>query len=110
MLSEDRRQPPAYKTMDRGAFLQLQERGEPFALVDVRSPEEYASGHLPGAVSLPGARITQLAPRRFPQRDAVIVVYCDSGGRSRVAAQVLTAMGYRQVYDLGGAMGAAHRQ
>jgi rhodanese-related sulfurtransferase len=68
-------------------------------LVDVRTPQEFAAGHLPGAVNVPvdevGQRIGELAP---PGRE--LVVYCRSGGRSARAARTLEGAGY-SVYDLG---------
>lgn len=67
-------------------------------LLDVRTPREFAAGHLEGAVNIP---ITELADRRAEvPTDHDVVVYCQSGGRSAAAARDLTAHGY-EVYDLG---------
>ena len=75
-----------------------------FTLLDVRQPEEYESEHLPGAklISLP-----ELASR-MPELDAQkpTIVYCAIGGRSRVAAQVLAAKGFREVFNLTGGIKA----
>lgn len=69
-------------------------------LVDVRSPTEFAGGHLPGAVNVPvneiGGRIVELGPLDRP-----VVVYCRSGNRSARAAGVLTRGGRRAVHNLG---------
>jgi phage shock protein E len=70
-------------------------------LVDVRSPEEFAAGHLPGALNEP---VAQLADRlaQFPvQRDHDVVVYCRSGHRSAQAAAILKQAGFTKVHDLG---------
>jgi rhodanese-related sulfurtransferase len=68
-------------------------------LLDVRSPEEFASGHVEGAVLLP---VDELEGRLSEvSRTAPVVVYCRSGGRSARAAQILSAAGY-EVHDLGG--------
>ena len=69
-------------------------------LVDVRTPEEFASGHLPNAVNIP----LQDLPNRLGEIavDEPVVLYCRSGNRSGQAAQLLTAAGYTQVLDLGG--------
>jgi rhodanese-related sulfurtransferase len=69
-------------------------------LLDVREPEEYARGHLPGAVSLPQA---ELASRldELP-RDRPILVVCESGSRSRRSAQFLTQMGFARVANISG--------
>jgi len=72
-------------------------------LVDVRTPHEFASGHIPGAVNIPvqdlGRRMTELDGKERP-----IVLYCRSGARSSTAARMLESAGYAQVHDLG-AMG-----
>ncbi len=69
-------------------------------LIDVRTPEEFASGHIANAVNIP---VDQLASRlsEVPQ-DKAVVLYCRSGNRSNQAAQILDRAGYTQIYDLGG--------
>jgi phage shock protein E len=67
-------------------------------LIDVRTPEEYASGYIPQAVNLP---LDQLGTITYP-KDQVIIVYCRSGRRSQEAQRVLLEKGYETVYDLGG--------
>jgi rhodanese-related sulfurtransferase len=68
-------------------------------LLDVRTEAEWSAGHLPGAVLIPvgelGARIAEVP------RDRPVVVYCQSGGRSAQAAEMLASAGY-DVHDLGG--------
>lgn len=70
-------------------------------LLDVRTPGEFESGHIDGAVNLPiqqfGQRQAELAKLEQP-----IVVYCQSGGRSASALDALRDMGVKDVYDLGG--------
>ena len=70
-------------------------------LLDVRTQEEYDSGHIPGSVCLPSEEIGPEMPIAF-DRDAEILVYCRSGRRSAQAAETLTAMGYTNVADFGG--------
>jgi rhodanese-related sulfurtransferase len=69
-------------------------------LVDVRSPGEFSSGHLPGALNVPlqevGARADRIGPK-----DAPVVVYCASGTRSAMARSTLTRMGFKRVFNLG---------
>jgi rhodanese-related sulfurtransferase len=68
-------------------------------VIDVRSPEEFASGHVPGAVNIPyeviGRRLSEIGPTSTP-----VIVYCRSGRRSGIAADVLGGAGYKQVYDM----------
>jgi rhodanese-related sulfurtransferase len=75
-------------------------QGQVHALVDVRTPEEFDSGHIPGAVNI---SVESLATRldEVPE-DKPIVVYCRSGNRSATAADILVENGFQPVYDLGG--------
>jgi rhodanese-related sulfurtransferase len=69
-------------------------------LVDVRSPEEFAAGHIEGAVNIPvhelSGRMAELEPK-----DRAVVVYCASGARSARAASDLRAAGFASVHNLG---------
>lgn len=70
-------------------------------ILDVRTQEEYAAGHIPGAVCLPVDMIVEGMPFPFV-KDAEIMVYCHSGQRSAKAVQVLRTLGFSNVSDLGG--------
>ena len=78
--------------------------GDAFTLLDVRQPAEYEAEHLPGAKLLPlpdlGQRITEI------DADKPTIVYCAIGGRSRVAAQMLAAKGFKEVINLSGGIKA----
>lgn len=68
-------------------------------LVDVRTPEEFAGGHIEGALNIP---IDDLDARKGElKKDADIVVYCRSGGRSARGKALLAGAGYSKVHDLG---------
>ena len=54
------------------------DRGDDFVLVEALPPPHYREGHLPKAINLPSIQVTQLAPKRLPNRTAEIVVYCAS--------------------------------
>lgn len=72
-------------------------------VIDVRSVQEYRSGHLVGAQSIPVEDEELWLTRTEPlDRDRPTVVYCRSGRRSAIAAQQLVDMGFTKVYDLGG--------
>jgi len=73
-------------------------------ILDVRTQEEYDSGHIKDAILLPYDEISIKAESVIPDKNAVILVYCRSGGRSRVAANELIDIGYTEVYDFGGVM------
>lgn len=70
-------------------------------LLDVRNPDEYAAGHIPGSVNLPLPRIGE-AQERFPDKSAPLFVYCLSGGRSSSAVGALREMGYTNLTNIGG--------
>ena len=67
-------------------------------LLDVREAEEFASGHIPGAVNLPLSRISAVT---LP-KDTPLYIYCLRGTRSRRAASILKKMGYPQAQSIGG--------
>ena len=69
-------------------------------LIDVRTPTEFASGHIPGAINIP---VDQIASRlgEIPS-DMPVIVYCQSGTRSGRASGILSQNGYDTIYDLGG--------
>lgn len=87
---------------------QAKERlGQPgLVVLDVREPEEYQSGHIPGAVLFPLSTIREAsAAEHIPYKETPVLVYCRSGARSKRAAAMLSLLGYQQVADMGGLMG-----
>lgn len=82
------------------AHQRMQEGG--VTVVDVRQPDEYAAGHIPGAVLVVNEEIGDQAPENLPDKDAELLVYCRSGRRSKEAAQKLVDLGYTKVYEFGG--------
>ena len=77
-------------------------RSQPNAiLLDVRQPDEYRAGHIPGARSVPLQKLRDFS-LEITDRDTPLYIYCLSGGRSARAAKALMGVGYSQVYNLGG--------
>ena len=70
-------------------------------LLDVRTPEEYRSGHIPGSKNIPLQTIDRVASVA-ENKDTALYVYCQSGARSRQAAGMLKQMGYTNVNNIGG--------
>lgn len=70
-------------------------------LVDVREADEFASGHIPGAVNHPLSQIASIGDR-IPDRDRPVFVYCLSGGRSGKAAGRMQKQGFKNVKNIGG--------
>lgn len=73
-------------------------------VLDVRDSEEYAAGHIPGAVSCPLAQIRSGEVKLPPEKERLILVYCLTGRRSARACAVLAAGGYTRVKNMGGIM------
>jgi len=71
-------------------------------VVDVRELWEYNNAHIAGAINLPLGSIKDNAAEVLPDKDAVILVYCQSGRRSKSGAQALAGLGYTKVYEFGG--------
>ncbi|MBO2696884.1 rhodanese-like domain-containing protein [Shewanella algae] len=71
-------------------------------LVDVRTPEEYAEGHLPEAINIPFEQIVEVFAKQGIAKDTPVVVYCRSGRRSGIAKESLEKAGYQEVYNGGG--------
>ena len=90
-------------TADEAAQLMQEETG--FVLLDVRTQEEYASGHIPGAICIPNETIGSEEIPELPDKDQLILVYCRSGNRSKQASQKLAEQGYTNVVEFGGING-----
>ena len=71
------------------------------AVIDVRSPDEFADGAYPGAINIPVNSLPNRTAEVGP-KDKPVVVYCASGGRSAVAQQILKATGFTDVTNAGG--------
>lgn len=70
-------------------------------VIDVRSPEEFSSGHIANVVNIPLDELPNRVPKMAPDKQQVLLVHCLSGGRSAVAKQRLKRLGYSNVYNLG---------
>ncbi|WP_082020978.1 rhodanese-like domain-containing protein [Candidatus Soleaferrea massiliensis] len=82
----------AKKMMDEGGV----------TVVDVRTQQEYEERHIPNAVLVPNETISDTPPQQLQDKDAVLLVYCRTGVRSKQASEKLVSMGYTKVYDMGG--------
>ncbi len=80
----------------------LMESEKSYTILDVRTQSEYAQGHIPDAILIPHDIIEDKAEKLLPDKDAMILVYCRSGNRSKVAAEALAELGYRNVVEFGG--------
>ena len=73
-----------------------------YIIIDARTQEEYAQGHIPDAILIPEYEIADRAEKELPDKDQLILVYCRSGRRSKIAAEELVKLGYTNVKEFGG--------
>ena len=73
-----------------------------YVIIDARTQEEYDQGHILGAIMIPEYEIADRAEKELPDKDQLILVYCRSGRRSKIAAEELVKLGYTNVKEFGG--------
>ena len=73
-----------------------------YIIIDARTQEEYDQGHIPGAILIPEYEIADRAEKELPDKNQLILVYCRSGRRSKIAAEELVKLGYTNVKEFGG--------
>lgn len=73
-----------------------------YVIIDARTEAEFAEGHIEGAILIPEYEIEQKAEQEIPDKDTLILVYCRSGRRSKIAAEALINLGYTNVKEFGG--------
>ena len=73
-----------------------------YIIIDARTDEEFAEGHIKGAILIPEYEIADRAEKELKDKDALILVYCRSGRRSKIASEELVKLGYTNVKEFGG--------
>lgn len=73
-------------------------------LIDVRSNQEYEEGHLQGAINIPEFELANKVEKEIPKKNQLVVTYCQYGGRSRNAYNLMKNMGYTNIYNLYGGL------
>ena len=73
-----------------------------YIIIDARTQSEYDEGHIPGAILIPEYEIADRAEKELPDKNQLILVYCRSGRRSKIAAEELVKLGYTNVKEFGG--------
>ena len=73
-----------------------------YIIIDARTQEEYDQGYIPGAILIPEYEIADRAEKELPDKNQLILVYCRSGRRSKIAAEELVKLGYTNVKEFGG--------
>ena len=90
-----------FKQPDINQGVQEYKNAADAVLLDVRTPQEYQEGHIPGSQNMPLQQLDKVE-EVTENKDTVLYVYCHSGARSRQAVSLLQAMGYTQVHNIGG--------
>ena len=91
-----------YEQITAEAAKKIMDSGEEHIILDVREQDEFDAGHIPGAILLPYTEIENKAEEMLPDKDEQILVYCRSGRRSKIAAEVLAKLGYTNIKEFGG--------
>ena len=81
---------------------QIMDSEEGYIILDVRTQEEYDQGHIPGAILISHEEIAEKAEDVLTDKDQLILVYCRSGRRSKIAAEALVELGYTNIKEFGG--------
>ena len=86
--------------MDEAVTMMAQETG--YIILDVRRPDEYATGHIPKAINVANESIGTAEIPELPDKNQLIMVYCRSGRRSKEASEKLVKLGYTNIVEFGG--------
>ena len=81
---------------------EIMDSEEGYIILDVRTQEEYDEGHIPGAIVISHEEIAEKAEKMLTDKDQLILVYCRSGRRSKIAAEALAELGYTNIKEFGG--------
>ena len=92
----------SYEQISAAEAKKLMDSETDFAIVDARTQEEFDAGHIEGAIMIPEYEIEAKAESLLPDKDQLILVYCRSGRRSKIASEALVGLGYTNVKEFGG--------
>ena len=91
-----------YQQITPGEAKRIMDSDEEHIILDTREQDEYNQGHIKGAILIPYTEIENKASDMLPDKDKLILVYCRSGRRSKIAAETLSKLGYANVKEFGG--------
>jgi len=95
---------PAVTQVSQDQVVEMIQKGSAPLILDVRTPAEYAKGHVPGATNIPYDQLPSRLEELGPDRSQEIVVYCESGRRAAMASETLTDAGFEAIRHLEGDM------
>ena len=92
----------SYKQVTAEEAKSIMDSEKDYIILGVRTQEEYSQGHIPNAILIPHYSISDESKEILKDKEQLILVYCRSGNRSKVAAEALTELGYTNVVEFGG--------
>jgi len=92
----------SYRQINMDEAITMMEEESSYIILDVRTPEEFADKHIPGAINIPNETISTEEIPELPDKDQLILVYCRSGNRSKQTSEKLAALGYTNIVEFGG--------
>ena len=92
----------SYRQIDMTEAVTMMAEETDYIILDVRTQEEFAAGHIPNAINIPNEAIGATEIPELPNKDQLILVYCRSGNRSKQASEKLVALGYTNIVEFGG--------
>ena len=93
---------PAYEQISAEEAKAIMENETGYVIIDARTEDEFSAGHIEGAILIPEYEVADRAQNIIPDKDTLILVYCRSGRRSKIASEALVALGYTNVKEFGG--------
>ncbi|MBQ1962388.1 MAG: rhodanese-like domain-containing protein [Clostridia bacterium] len=93
---------PTYEQITAQEAKTIMDSETDYIIIDARTQEEFAEGHIENAILIPEYEIKNRAEKELPDKDALILVYCRSGRRSKIASEELVRLGYTNVKEFGG--------
>ena len=91
-----------YEQISQDEAKRIMDTEDGFVIIDARTEEEFREGHIEGAILIPEYEIAERAEKEIPEKDTLILVYCRSGRRSKIASDALVQLGYTNVKEFGG--------
>ena len=91
-----------YEQISAKEAKEIMDSEKEYIIIDARTEEEFAEGHIAGAILIPEYEIAQRAEQQIPNKDGLVLVYCRSGRRSKIASEELVKLGYTNVKEFGG--------
>ena len=92
----------AYMNITASEAKEIMDTETGYVILDVREQYEYDEGHIPGAIVIPHEEILEKAESVLSDKDQLLLVYCRSGRRSKLAAEDLVKLGYTNIKEFGG--------